>query len=355
MGMIRVAELTADEKWALTQHIKHSQIILVRQKAQAIIAAGEKITTPVIARIIGKQEQTVRVWLKAWNEIGMASIFSGHQNNLNASKLTAIQKEELKTALSVSPREYGIAREFWDVPTLKRYLSAEFDIKYDSPQAYHYYLKFAGLSFKYPDIFDRKRNEGHVKLRIQEIAAEIEKLRAEGCRIFCADEVRVQQEAEIRRAWLKKNQRTIVKVNRQKESQSYLGLLSQDNFRCFLYKLHWQNSKNIVSALKKFLESPEIAHANKPIVIIWDNASWHRSKEIKNELKQGSLLERIHLIAMPPYAPDENPIEHVWNTAKQHAANIQDDSFSETKTRFENFVRNKTFKYSFRGINKQYL
>jgi transposase len=353
--MIRVAELTADEKWALSQHIKHSQIILVREKSQAVMLAASGVKASIIAPAVNKAERTVSGWLKAWNEIGIASIFSGHEHNQNASKLTFAQKEELRTALSVSPKEYGIPREFWDVPTLKKYLFAEFGVRYDAAQTYHYYLRFAGLSFKYPDKFDLKRDEEQVKLRVQAIATEIKQLRASDYQIFCVDEVRMQQEAEIRRAWLKKNERTTVKVNRQKESQDYLGLLSQDNFRCFLYKLDWINSKNVIRALKKFLESPEITYTNKRIAIIWDNASWHRSKELKEELKRGGLLERVHLIPMPPYAPNENPIEHVWNSAKKHSANIQHDSFKETKTRFENFVRNKTFKYSFRGINEQHF
>jgi transposase len=350
--MIRVAELTADEKWALAQHIKKSQIILVREKAQAVMLAAGGVKASIIAPAVNKTERTIISWLKDWNELSLASIFSGHQGNLNASKLTASQRDELKFALTATPREYGINKEFWDVPTLKKYMTAEFGVRYDSVQAYHYYLKFAGLSFKYPDKFDRNRDEVKVKRRIKEIVCEIKPILASGdWELFCADEVRLEQEAEIRRAWLKKNERTIVKINRQKEHQNYIGFLNQQTFKANVYKMGWQNTEQILKSLKKLLAY----YPNKRIAIIWDNASWHRSKGLKAELKTGGVLERVHLIAMPPYAPDENPIEHVWSTAKQHQANIQHDSFNETKTRFENFVRNKTFKYSFRSINKQHL
>ena len=49
----------------------------------------------------------------------------------------------------------------------------------------------------------------------------------------------------------------------------------------------------------------------KKIAIVLDNAPLHKSKEIREQLRQGGLMERVHLIAMPPYAPDHNPIEHV--------------------------------------------
>jgi transposase len=50
---------------------------------------------------------------------------------------------------------------------------------------------------------------------------------------------------------------------------------------------------------------------------------------------------------MPPYAPDNNPIEHVWNTAKQHIANIQHETFAQTKQAFSDFVASRLFNYSF--------
>jgi transposase len=58
-------------------------------------------------------------------------------------------------------------------------------------------------------------------------------------------------------------------------------------------------------------------------------------------------MERVHLITMPPYAPDENPIEHVWDTAKQKVANLQRDPFPETKQAFSNYVTSCQFRYTF--------
>jgi transposase len=88
-------------------------------------------------------------------------------------------------------------------------------------------------------------------------------------------------------------------------------------------------------------------YTNKHIAIVWDNAPFHKSKAIREQLKKGGSMEREHLIAMPPYAPDENPIEHVWNTTKQAVANIQRDTFDETKQAFSDFVASRKFHYSY--------
>jgi transposase len=349
--MIRIEQLTADEKWALRQQIKHSKIILIREKAIAVMASNVGNSAIEIAEFMGKDIQAIRSWLKGWNSQKFASLFSGHKNNNNAAKLTSVQKEEIRQALLLPPSEYGIPKEFWDVPSLKKYIRAEFTVAYESRQSYYFLLKYSDLSFKYPNKFDVRRDEIMVKARIKQIGEEIVPiLKDDNWELFCADEVRLEQEAEIRRAWLKKGERTIVKANRTKQHQNYIGFLSQRyDHRCFLYKLDWGNSEEILKAMKRFLAN----FPNKRIAIIWDNAKFHTSKQIKEELKRGGILERVHLIAMPPYAPDENPIEHVWNEAKKHSANIQYDKFEQTKSRFENFVRNKPFKYTFRGINRQ--
>ena len=84
---------------------------------------------------------------------------------------------------------------------------------------------------------------------------------------------------------------------------------------------------------------------DKNICIVWDNARFHKGKLIREALTKGNLLERVHLINFPPYAPDNNPIEHVWNTVKSHLANKQFDSFDLTKSMFIKKIMKGTMSY----------
>lgn len=63
-------------------------------------------------------------------------------------------------------------------------------------------------------------------------------------------------------------------------------------------------------------------------------------------------LEHIHLINLPPYAPDHNPIEHVWNEAKHHISNLQHPTFTDTRHTFETYITENTFPYR---NNKKYF
>ena len=297
-----------------------------------------------VADVVGRSERRVMLWRRDWNKRRMAGIFSGHTDNRNAGKLTSHQLQQIKEVLASPPSDHGIPKEMWDVPTVKQYVSSQFGVVYESPESYYFMLRFAGLSFKYPDTFDLKRNEELILERMEAIRAEIKPLlHRDDWEVFSCDEVKMQQDAIIRRCWLKKGERTVIKVNRDKQSQSYIGFLNQKTSQCHLYEMPWQNSDEVLVAMTKFLcEYPE-----KHIAIIWDNAPFHKSKAIREQLKKGGIMERVHLIAMPPYAPDENPIEHVWNTTKQAVANIQQNTFDETKQAFSDFVASRPFRYSF--------
>jgi transposase len=336
--------LSGLEKVLLKNYAKTSPLVLVRSKAQAIIMASKDINPEDIGDILDRKERTIILWLRDWDQKRLSSIFTGHQYNDNAGKLTREQLEEIRQALQSPPSDFGLPKAFWDVPQLKTYVKASFDVRYESDKSYRFILQFSNLSFKYADTFDRKRDEVFIEERMNAIATELTPLLSDDAwEIFAADEVRMQQEAIIRRAWLKKGERTVVKVNRKKESQSYIGFLNQKNHACELFELDWQKSSEVLKACKTFLEK----YPNKKICIVWDNASFHKSEEIRKELKTGGILERVHLIAMPPYAPDNNPIEHVWNTAKQAVSNIQHDTFTETKQAFASFVSQRTFSYTF--------
>ena len=337
-------KITEDERSLLQQHSKTSPVHTIRQKCYAILIADQQLSSDAIADIVGKTKRSVNRWLKSWNEQRMASIFSGHVSNGNAAKLTREQKQQIKEVLSQPPSLYGLPGEFWDVPTLKDYLQVQFDVVYESAESYYFLLRFSGLSFKYPDTFDLRRDEQRIAERMQSIRAEIKPLfHRDDWEIFAVDEVKMQQDAVIRKAWLKKGQRTVIKVDRDKQSQSYIGFLNQKSFDCHLYEMNWQNSDEVLKAMAIFLK----AYPDKHIAIVWDNARFHKSKRIKQELRKGGIMERVHLIAMPPYAPDENPIEHVWNTAKQHVANIQRNTFEETRQAFSDYVASRKFRYSF--------
>lgn len=322
-------KLTSNEKKILQEYFKYSPLLLIRLKAHVILLRDAGISLFSMSTAIDRDIRSLERWIKDFSERRISSIFTGHEDNQNASKLTREQKEQIKLVLQSPPSEHGLPKEFWDVPQLKEYIQAEFGVVYESTQSYHFLLKFSNLSFKYPAKFNlRRANEESITKRVEEIRVEIaDYLKDPNWEVFASDETRMCLEAITRRAWLRKGEKTVVKVTRSKDYQNYLGFLNQRNFKCHVYEIAWGRQEEIIKATAKFLEE----YPNKRICIIWDNATPHKGKLLRKELKKGRLLERVHLITFPPYAPDTNPIEHVWNTTKAKLSNNQYPAFEETK------------------------
>lgn len=269
-------------------------------------------------------------------------MFSDNVANENAAKLTREQKKEIRWLVGQPPSEYGIPTRFWKLPDLKSYVEAVFGVVYESDSSYHLLLKFSGLSFKYPDKLSPRRDELVIQERIKEIRKKVKSLlKDESWVIFTSDETRLQLEAEIRRAWLVKGKRTVVKTERSKEQQNYLGFLDQKTHLCQVFEIKRGNSAETIKVLKKLTK----LYPNKKICIVWDNAKWHKSKQLREQLKKGKPFAKIHLIAFPPYAPETNPIEHVWGYAKAKLTNKAGKVFAKIKQEFMQLTHQQTFLY----------
>ena len=342
--MIKIRLLTTEEQEILEKHYKHSPCCLIRERAHTLLLANQKRTVKDIVAILIKNENTICQWLNDFNKKGISSIFHQYNNNINASKLTREQKKEINQILKSPPSECGLPKQFWDVPTLKKYLNTEFGIVYESERSYHYLLKFNGFSFKLPMPFDFKRNVEQINLKLKEIHQKIpEFLNNDKWEIFAADEARITWEAEIRRAWIKRGEKIIIKVHRSDDYQNYFGVLNLKTKKAHVIALDWQNTDEIIKALDNLSNRKE--YKGKNICLQWDNSKWHKSKKLREMLEKNNILSHIYLISFPPYAPDINPQEHVWNFGKTKLGNHDLCSFEETRSVFEKSIEGKRFDY----------
>lgn len=63
-----------------------------------------------------------------------------------------------------------------------------------------------------------------------------------------------------------------------------------------------------------FLAELSQAYQNQQVILICDNASWHRSNALE-------IPENILILHIPPYTPEMNPIEQVWREMRKSFAN----------------------------------
>ena len=76
-------------------------------------------------------------------------------------------------------------------------------------------------------------------------------------------------------------------------------------------------------------EGTDFEQKGTKILVVLDNASYHKKKDIKEEIERN--LPNLQLYFLPPYSPDFNLIELVWHSAKEYIAHRLFKSIDELR------------------------
>ena len=338
--VMKSLNLSPEEVEQLQDWMKNSPVLVLRLKAQVVLLRWKKLSLQDISELTGKSVRSIKRWLRSWREYRLGAITTEKFDNTNSRKMPVEIKEQVTAALVGKPSEYDLPGEFWTLPSVREYLKVTFDIEYSSDRSIHMLLRGAGLSFHYGSKFNIRRDEEQIAARMQAIAEELAQLPAQ-MPVYTSDEVRLDSDTDLRKAWMKKGEKTKISDNRQAHHQSYIGFLRLATGVCAVEEIARSDTQSIIEPLQNLLAK----HPGEQVTVIWDNAQWHKSNELKEHLGLGGSLENLHLIWLPPYAPDHNPIEHVWNAAKGQAANICHVDFDHTKEKFVEYISSRTFNY----------
>ena len=102
-------------------------------------------------------------------------------------------------------------------------------------------------------------------------------------------------------AWGKRNARIVVPMTNERERQTYYGALNLLTQEFHLYGAPGGNGVNTVA----YIQWCQTLYPAKPLVLLWDGASYHRGEEMQKFLAEtnGSLAEadwQVPVCALPP-------------------------------------------------------
>lgn len=125
------------------------------------------------------------------------------------------------------------------------------------------------------------------------------------------DEMRFGLISNYRRGWSLIGKRTVI-ANQQEFINRYLysaiDPITGDNF-------HLLGFNDVNAAItKKFLEALKERYSDNHILLVWDNAPFHRKKELHK-------MEGLTPIFLPSYSPELNPVERFYGEIRKSTAN----------------------------------
>lgn len=147
--------------------------------------------------------------------------------------------------------------------------------------------------------------------------------------------------------WGPRGERIEVPVLNDAQRQTYYGALNLLTGRAVTWPTAAANGAETVRFLRWLWWRVQC----RPMIIVWDGASYHRSEAVKAFLHRvnGDRSEadrRIQLLQFAPYAPEQNPMEDVWLAAKTAARQewYRLDTFRQVKQVFTQSIDCTVFK-----------
>ncbi|MFC7540334.1 IS630 family transposase [Siccirubricoccus deserti] len=277
----------------------------VARRLLAIAAALEGLSREAAARVAGMDLQTLRDWVIRYNRGGPAGL-SDHWGDGRPCRLTEGQQATLKAIVLQGPDPEVDGVSTWRLVDLCRIVQERFGVIY-SETGMGKLMRSLDLSWQTPrprhaetDRAGQERFKRGFAQALAQIAADHPE--AERIEVWFQDEARVGQKGRMVRRWFQRGMRPRMVKDQRYRSAYILGAVcpARDTGAAIVL------THVSVMAMNLLLEEvaaqlPAGTHA----VMLIDNAGWH----IANDLRVPPNISLIHL---PPYSPELNAIERVW-------------------------------------------
>lgn len=131
-------------------------------------------------------------------------------------------------------------------------------------------------------------------------------------RIVFSDESGISERPTVRRTWAPRGKTPIIASSGHWNTRSVIGAIACDpngehrRFYLLIVK-HTVHKEDDLFFLKQLCR-----HEPGSLILVWDNLAAHRSKMIRDWAQTAKLT----IEHFPSYAPELNPVEYAWATAK---------------------------------------
>jgi transposase len=285
------------------------------KRINAVFAAAQEYSYPVIASILDVCEESIRLWVQAFLLKGPNGLESGKPPGRRA-KLTKTQKRELDAIVTAGPPAAGYPGACWRSPMVQHIIQEKFGVFY----SVHYItqlLRNMGFSYqKARFVSDHKDPEKRMEW-LEKTWSEIMKhAKEKHAAILFGDEASFPQWGTLTYTWAKRGQQPTIKTSGIRKGYKVFGLIDYFTGR-FFYTAQEGRLKS--ESYAEFLQSV-LKKTKEHIILIQDGARYHTSKAMQEFFEQHK--DRLTVYQLPSYSPDFNPIEKLWKEIKKDGTHL---------------------------------
>jgi transposase len=279
----------------------------IRKRAVSRVLDGE--SPEVVIESLGFHRSRIYDWLNQYRQRGEAGLETRPIPGRPKKFDDALWADELRELIRSDPRQLDFHDALWTRAMIRELLRRHFKAKV-SERTVGNILKRLDITVQRPrlkaveqdpEIVQRWLNENWPAIRAA--------AKADNAVIFFGDESNLRSDAHRGTTWGVKGETPVVPKTGRRFSLNLISAVSPLGELRFMVTDQRVNASVFIDFLRRLL-----VNAERPIYLVLDGHPVHRSKKVRDFVARQD--GRLKLFFLPPYSPELNPDELVWNVVK---------------------------------------
>jgi transposase len=277
-------------------------------RVRAVEAVHRGMPKHSVASAYGVDRRTLYRWLEKFDQSGYDGLIR-QEGSGRPRLLEDVSETDLMKIVLASATSFGFDSDLWTVGRLHQVIVERFHVHVSKNTIWRRLVE-AGLTYQKPE---REYYEADEEVRKKWRRYEIPKIKrciAENKAVlYFQDESNVSLTAFLGKTWAPCGKTPKATVTGTRGSISAVSAISGQGLLVFRLYDKRIASHEVIEFLSQLLQH----HRRRHLVVVMDRATPHTSQKTRQFIERQS---RLHVFYLPPYSPDWNPDEKVWNHLK---------------------------------------
>lgn len=287
----------------------HDTLEEIRIRAVQRVEAGE--SPEDVIRVLGFGRTVIYDWLAKYREGGTDALrakpLAGRPPKLQGKQL----KWRYRTIVSKNPSQLRFEFALWTRGMVRTLIRDKYGVRL-SDVSVGRLLRKLGLSPQKPLRRAYEQDPQKVQQWLDEEYPKIKALAKKArATVFFADEAGVRSDFHAGTTWAVKGKTPIVPATGQRFGLNRVSAVSARGEMRFMIVNGRMNASRFIEFLQRL-----VYNQVRPVFLIVDGHPSHRARKVMEYVR--ATEGRVRLFFLPPYSPELNPDELVWNHLKNH-------------------------------------
>lgn len=287
----------------------HTTLSELRERGVTAVQSGE--SPRAVAATLGVNLRTVFCWLAEYRRGGWDGLKArkrgGRPPKLDAKKLNWIYK----AVADKTPLQFKFTFALWTAAMVQALITDRYKVRLSQSSVCRL-LNQLGLTAQRPLWRAYQQDPAAVKQWLEkEYPAIPRRAKREGAQIFFTDGAGFRSDYHSGTTWGRQGQAPIVSSTGARFGINLISAVSAQGQLRFMVTKGRVTAAVFIEFLKWLL-----VNTTAPIFVIVDGHPTHRAKSVARFAAASE--DKLALFLLPPYSPELNPDEYLWNDLKSH-------------------------------------